>query len=85
MQELGSGGRAAGAVVHLLLWLVRFEARAADHSLTLRPTLPTAWNSVRVRNLHVGPTTVDFTVTSGNDRPTIDVERVEHDLNVSLR
>jgi glycogen debranching enzyme len=76
---------AAGAVVHLLSSLLGLEARAADHSLTLRPTLPTAWNSVRVRNLHVGHTTVDFTVTSGHDRPTIDVERVEDDLNVSLR
>jgi glycogen debranching enzyme len=76
---------AAGAPIHAVTSFLGLVANAHERSLSLRPALPPSWEYVSVQNLHVGDAVVDFTVHAADGTPALDVERIEGDLDISLR
>jgi glycogen debranching enzyme len=76
---------AAGAVVQVITAILGLVPNAMAHTLTLRPALPAGWEYVSVQNLHVGDAVVDFTVHAVDGRPALDVERIEGQLDITLR
>ncbi|MEO6350632.1 MAG: glycogen debranching N-terminal domain-containing protein [Candidatus Limnocylindrales bacterium] len=77
---------AAGSLFQILGALLGLQPNAREKRLEIvRPSLPDALPSLRLRNLRVGEAVVDIHFSARDGSPTVEVERRTGDLDVVVR